>query len=79
MIALITSVWRPLVILGAAPHTIYLVHNPALSILVRLLPAGTSIGMAYVAIAAGALAAGLLYWRIYERPALAWVRRRVVG
>ena len=48
-------VWRPLVVLGAASYAIYLVHNPALSILVRLLPAGTSIGVAYVAIAMGAL------------------------
>ena len=72
-------VWRPLVVLGAASYAIYLVHNPALSILVRLLPAGTSIGMAYAAIAVGALAAGLLYWRLYERPALTWVRLRVTG
>ena len=35
-------VWRPLVDLGAASYAIYLVHNPAPSRLVRLLPAGTS-------------------------------------
>ena len=72
-------VWRPLVVLGATSYAIYLIHNPALSILVRLLPAGTSIGVAYAAIAVGALAAGLLYWRLYERPALTWVRLRVTG
>ena len=73
------TVWRPLVALGAASYAIYLVHNPVLSVLVRVLPDGTSIGVGYVAIALGALGVGLLYWRLYERPALAWVRRRVVG
>lgn len=48
-------VWWPLVVLGAASYAIYLVHNPTLSILVHLLPAGTPIGMAYAAIAMGAL------------------------
>ena len=67
--------WRPLVVLGAASYAIYLVHNPVLSVLVRLLPDGIPTGGAYVLISAGALMFGLLYWRIYERPMLGWVRR----
>lgn len=71
-------VWRPLIGLGAASYAIYLVHNPVLSLLVRFVPEGTSAALAYAAISVGALLAGLLYWWLYERPMLAWVRKRLV-
>lgn len=75
--------WRPLVVLGAASYAVYLIHNPALSVLARLVPEGMGAGPAYVLISMGALVAGVLYWWIYERRMLAQVRgligaRRVV-
>lgn len=73
------KVWRPLVTLGAASYAVYLVHNPALSVLVRLLPSSIGARFAYVLIAAGALTAGIVYWRAYERPMLAKVRQWVAA
>lgn len=73
------KVWRPLVTLGAASYAIYLVHNPALSLLVRLAPDGMSAGLAYVLVASTALACGVLYWWWCERPVLAWVRQRIAS
>lgn len=71
------KVWRPLVVLGAASYSVYLVHNPTLSLLVRLLPTAVTAAVAYTFISTLALVAGLLYWRLYERPMLAWVRYRL--
>ncbi|MDE2382847.1 MAG: hypothetical protein KGL71_11660 [Xanthomonadaceae bacterium] len=67
--------WRPLVVLGAASYAVYLVHNPALSALVRVMPSNISGGFAFVLIAAGALTAGIVYWWAYERPMLTKVRQ----
>ncbi len=71
------KVWRPIVVLGAASYAIYLIHNPALSLLVRLIPSGTDTGLAFALIAIGALVAGVVYWWLYERPMLLWVRQRM--
>lgn len=67
--------WRPLVALGAASYSVYLVHNPMLSLLARLVPSGMGAGMAYCLIATTALIAGISYWYFYERPMLTVVRR----
>lgn len=75
------AVWRPLVTLGAASYAVYLVHNPVLSLAARLLSAVASgIGPwpAFLSLAVVATAGGLAYWRWYERPALAWVRARIL-
>ncbi|MCO5054637.1 acyltransferase [Thermomonas sp.] len=71
--------WRWLMALGAASYSVYLVHNPLLSFLVRLVPQGVSVGIAYCAISATALAGGMAYWYFYERPMLVRVRNWVNG
>ena len=71
------QVWRPLITLGAASYAIYLVHNPVLSLAVRVVKAaGPGIGVwpAFAVIVTVATAAGLAYWRWYERPMLRTVR-----
>jgi exopolysaccharide production protein ExoZ len=64
--------------LGAASYSIYLVHDPAISLAVRagwrIPPAGT-----FVAIAAAALCAGLAYHFLYERHAVRWARSRLTS
>lgn len=70
-------VWRPLITLGAASYAVYLVHNPMLSLAVRLVKAvipGIGMWPAFVVIVIVATSAGLAYWRWYERPTLQWVR-----
>ncbi len=71
-----------LVTLGTASYAVYLVHNPVQSLAVRVLkkvwPAATPV-TAMVLVCAIALAAGLVYWRAYERPALRTVRRLLPG
>ncbi len=71
--------WKPLLVLGAASYSLYLVHTPILSALIRVLlryaPALPHHGMAIVLGVCG-LASGLAYYFGYERFALALVRRR---
>lgn len=54
---------------------VYLVHNPMLSLLARLVPSGMGAGVAYCLIATVALIAGISYWCFYERPMRNVVRR----
>lgn len=73
-------VWRPLVVLGAASYSVYLVHNPVLSIAVRLVRAvlpDVGVWPAFGVIALVAAIAGVVYWRCYERPVLTWARARL--
>jgi peptidoglycan/LPS O-acetylase OafA/YrhL len=75
------SIWRPFVALGAASYAVYLVHNPALSFLVRVIKValpGIGVWPAFALIACIATGMGMAYWRWYERPTLAWVRARVM-
>ena len=71
------QVWRPLITLGAASYAVYLVHNPVLSLAVRVVKAvvpGIGVWPAFAVVVIGATAAGLAYWRWYERPTLRMVR-----
>ena len=68
---------RFLVLLGSASYSIYLVHNPTLSIASRGVArvwAGVDPNLGYALVALVALAAGITYYWIYERPALRAVR-----
>lgn len=73
--------WSPascVLFVGAASYSIYLVHNPlesvAIRIVNRLIP-GLSPWPAFLLISAAALLAGLAYYYLYERHALALARR----
>lgn len=71
------QVWRPLITLGAASYAVYLVHNPVLSLAVRVVKVavpGIGVWPAFAVIVSCATAAGLAYWRWYERPMLRQVR-----
>ena len=72
---------RPLVVLGAASYAVYLVHNPVLSLAVRLvrvvLPE-IGVWSAFSVIVLIATVVGMVYWRWYEQPMLAWVRARLL-
>jgi len=71
-----------LLMLGAASYSVYLIHNPALSVLARALRwifPSAGAGSAYVILALTSLACGLLYYFIYERSALKAVRNLIDG
>lgn len=71
------QVWRPLITLGAASYAVYLVHNPVQSLAVRVVKGvvpGIGVWPAFAVIVAVATAAGLAYWRWYEKPMLRNVR-----
>lgn len=73
---------KRLLAVGASSYAIYLVHNPALSILVRILKRfapSTGPLTAFIVISLGALLAGMAYYWVYERRALAWARKRFVS
>ncbi|RYG10054.1 MAG: acyltransferase, partial [Burkholderiales bacterium] len=71
------KIWRLPAVLGAASYAIYLVHNPALSIFVRLARWAHLDALALPVIAAAATLAGIAYWAIYERHALKFARQLV--
>jgi hypothetical protein len=74
------NIWSWALKLGAASYAIYLVHNPVLSMAMRILKRvapGTSPWLGLLIIGSIALASGLLYWWLYERHALRWVRSRL--
>ena len=73
--------WSPgggVLFLGAASYSIYLVHDPLLSVAVRILkrfmPDVTPLP-AFLLISSAALLAGLVYYYFYERHGLALARR----
>lgn len=71
------GVWQWAISLGTASYAIYLVHNPILSIAVRIAKAGLpAMGpwSGLVLISLVALCVGWLYWWAYERHALRMVR-----
>ncbi|MFP8781176.1 acyltransferase family protein [Hydrogenophaga sp. RWCD_12] len=70
-----------LVLLGGASYSIYLVHNPALSLAVRLMRRLPGLGAwpSFFAIAAMSLAAGVCYWWFFERAALRVVRQKITA
>jgi exopolysaccharide production protein ExoZ len=69
---------RLLVTLGGASYALYLVHNPALSVAIRMVKrAAPALSAEWVfgVISVASLCVGLAYWWIYERNALKLVRR----
>lgn len=67
---------RFLMLLGAASYSVYLIHNPAISVLVRFArPIGEPV-VCLLLIAVVALLSGVLYHLFYEKAALKLVRRR---
>lgn len=77
-ILLSLSPGRALSVLGAASYSIYLIHNPALTVLIRLARNyHLSPSVVLLIISIGALMAGLIYHFAYERYALKWVRDRI--
>lgn len=88
MLVAFTSPWfsnrtapAALVLLGGASYSIYLVHNPALSLASRVIRHFHGLGAwtSFLLIAAFGLIAGLAYWRLYETNALRLVRRKVAA
>ena len=73
--------WSPgggVLFVGAASYSIYLVHNPLLSVAVRVLKRfipGVTPWPAFLLISSAALLAGLAYYYFYERHGLALARR----
>lgn len=68
----------PLLTLGAASYSIYLVHNPVLSAAIRAVKQihpGVSAEVAFIVISTVGLAAGLMYWWLYEKNALTLARK----
>jgi peptidoglycan/LPS O-acetylase OafA/YrhL len=69
----IGSIWM---LLGAASYAIYLIHQPVISVLARLAVhsqmgwAATLLAMLVVSVGGG-----LAYYLLYEKPALAMIRR----
>ncbi|HEV2866162.1 MAG TPA: acyltransferase [Allosphingosinicella sp.] len=69
-----------LLVLGDASYALYLIHNPLISVTSRLVarvthrwPAAILLGLA------ASVAASLVFYWIYERPARRWVRARLSG
>lgn len=74
------QVWGPLITLGAASYAVYLVHNPVLSLAVRVVKALVpSIGVwpAFAIMAMTGTVAGVAYWSWFEQPVLKRVRARL--
>ena len=68
-----------LLYLGAASYSVYLVHNPAQSVIARILPMlseNWSPVLAFWAIACGSLVAGIIYFAFYEKHAVAWCKSK---
>lgn len=70
---------RFLLYLGAASYSVYLVHNPAQSVIARILPIlseSWSPVLAFWAIVGASLAAGIIYFALYEKHAIAWCKSK---
>jgi peptidoglycan/LPS O-acetylase OafA/YrhL len=72
---------RIMLLAGAASYSIYLVHNPLISVAVRVVKVATSLSplLAFLVIASISLVGGLAYHLLYERQALAAARLRLSG
>lgn len=74
------TIWSWLLVLGAASYSIYLIHNPVLSFAVRgfrHIATGAGSLSTFLVISLVALVAGLAYFHLYERHALAIVKRHL--
>jgi exopolysaccharide production protein ExoZ len=71
---------RFLLYLGAASYSVYLVHNPAQSVVARILPIVSeswSPISAFWAITVGSLVAGIVYFALYEKHAISWCKSKI--
>ena len=73
---------RALLYLGAASYSVYLVHNPAQSVVARILLVFSDSWpplLSFWIISAVSLLAGLIYYGLYERHANLWCKSRIHG
>jgi peptidoglycan/LPS O-acetylase OafA/YrhL len=73
---------QALVELGDASYAIYLIHNPVISVTSRVAAKLPVLNVWFVSLAFSMIvivAAGWLYYRLYERPALVAFRRQVLA
>ena len=63
-----------LLLLGEASYAVYLVHYPLVAGIARL-TTGLGSLLSFAIICIVSIAVGIAYHKIYERPALAWIRR----
>lgn len=73
-------VWGIAALLGTASYSIYLVHNPVVSLAsrgLRIVDASMDPWLALVLVSVTSIAVGLLYWFAYERHALQFVRAKL--
>lgn len=76
--AIRVRLWKPLLLLGAASYSIYLIHNPLLSLVARGAAFFELRGLpGFLVISSVAVIAGLVYWYLYEQPALRNVRQLI--
>ena len=70
----------PLSLVGDASYAIYLLHMPALALMIRLVPAGhLPLPLTFGLLFCGALLAGIAGHLLIERPVLAWCRGRLAA
>lgn len=70
---------RFLLYLGAASYSVYLVHNPAQSVIARILPMlseNWSPVLAFWVISGASLVAGIIYFALYEKHAISWFKAK---
>lgn len=65
------SRYRLLVFLGGVSYSIYLVHNPTLSIMLRVIPKMPHWAADFLVFAAGSTLVGVLYHFVIEKPVIA--------
>lgn len=70
--------FRGLIFLGAASYAIYLVHNPCMSVLLRMLPPLPHWSLAFALFSVFSVLAGIGYFWLVERPLMHWVRRKLL-
>jgi peptidoglycan/LPS O-acetylase OafA/YrhL len=70
------SRFRFLVFIGAASYSIYLVHNPVISVMLRFLPALPNWLAAFAIFAVISAFAGVMYYWLIEKPMIAHMKKR---
>ena len=68
--------FRFLVFIGAASYSIYLVHNPVISVMLRFLPATPNWVVAFALFAVGSACASVVYYWVIEKPIIARMKKR---
>jgi peptidoglycan/LPS O-acetylase OafA/YrhL len=68
--------WRPLALLGLISYGVYLWHLPLILALKQVHALPTPLGPRLAVVFTLACACGALSWRLIERPAIGWAKRR---